>query len=394
MQAKWIQRFRILALHAGWMLLPSIANIAAAWWVVTESSEAVWGAFVDPMLFAAISIHILSWGNKEFLLRAFALRPDAIGTLWKQALVSRGALLFIVLPALFLTQWDISTVGMLMAWVMAGYIRHSFDVVVLYQRNFGTALLVELGATAILATGLFIYRNELAVESLVMVFTGSQIFRALAFMLIYGKAFLFGPYPQIQFRYFNAALPFFLLGFVGMLSTRTDLICVSFWMEDEMVGRYQVLINFLIYLQVGAGLLLYPYAKNIYRLPDRSLFKLARRMVLPGTGATLLGVPLVMFGLDWFFGIDLELKFWLAATFFVIPIYLYSTYVYLLFKHKAQQQVLLANAGAAVLNLGLNILLIPDFGIWGALLGSAAAQWFTLLMLVLYARRFKPQTGT
>lgn len=380
-------RFFVIALNALLQMATPMMNVVAAWWVIHFASEDLWGAFVDPLIFTGLALHILNWGNKEFLLRAFAMRPDAIPVLWKQALVSRGMLLFIVLPLLLLAELGWEETGYLLTWIFAGFFKQSFDVAVTYARDFGKALLVELGAAAILFGGLYLSGPQLTLLHLMKFFALSQVWRAVIFAAIYGKSYLAGPYPRIQFRFFRVALPFFLLGFAGMLGTRVDLICVSIWMDDASAGRYQVAINLLIWVQAGAGFLLYPFVKNIYRLPDKSLKKLATRVFLGGLGITALAIPAVWAATYYVFGIDLGAEFHLLSAFFILPVYFYTTYIFLLYKHRRQQQVLLANAGGIMINIGLNIVLIPSLGLTGALLGTIGSQLFIMLMVLVYTQQ-------
>ncbi|HHG83874.1 MAG TPA: hypothetical protein ENJ82_03920, partial [Bacteroidetes bacterium] len=101
--ARILKRLRPILLNAGLYLSAPLINVLASWWVIQQGSETIWGEFVYPMIFAGLCLHVLSWGNREFLLRAFAVHSDKSGILWRQNLVSRGALLFIALPAVLLS---------------------------------------------------------------------------------------------------------------------------------------------------------------------------------------------------------------------------------------------------------------------------------------------------
>ena len=382
----------VIALNGLLTLSAPLMNIAAAWWVIRVSGEELWGAFVDPLIITGFALHILNWGSKEFLLRAFAMRPDAIPVLWKQAFVSRGMLLFMVLPALFLAELGWEETGFLLTWIFAGYFKQSFDAPVAYNRDFGRALLVEVGAAAVLFGGLYFAGPELRLLDLLKYFALSQVLRAILFGIFYGPTYLPGPYPRVQFRYFRVAMPFFLLGFAGMLGTRTDLICVSIWMDDASAGRYQVAINLLIWVQAGAGLLLYPFVKNIYRLPDKSLRRLSNKVFLGGILVSALAAPAIWAATRYFFHIDIGWEFHALSALFILPIYGYTVYIYLLYKHKRQQQVLLANFGGVMLNFALNMALIPEFGLTGALLGTIGSQFFIFFMVRVYARQLRQKT--
>ncbi len=387
MKDKWLYRFRIIGLHGLHQILPAFINLASAWWVILNSSEDVWGAFLDPLIMAGIGLHILSWGNKEFLLRAFALRPDAIPVLWKQALVARGAILFMIIPLVFLSEWTPEQMTWMLTWIFFGYIRHSYDVVVVYEKDFGRAVLIELGAMAIVFGGLYLSRESIGLTELMRYFALSQVFRAIVFSLIYGKNYLSGPFPQLQFRYFSTALPFFLLGFVGMLVSRTDLYFVVYYLDDAAAGRYQILVNLFAYIQAGAGFLVSPFARNIYRLPDRTIVRLALKFSLGGVVAVAVGIPVVYFLLLVGFGFSFPWAYFVVGAICALPVYIYSCFILLLFKHHQQQKVVLANVGGILINIAVNLVLTPRIGLLGALAGSAICHWFILVMVIYYATR-------
>lgn len=389
MRVKWVKRIQVIGLHGLHQLLSPLMNLSAAWWVIHNSSEDVWGEFVDPLIVAGLALHILSWGNKEFLLRAFALRPDVIPILWKQALVARGAILFMIIPLIFLSNWNPEQMTWMLSWILFGYIRHSYDVIIVYEKHFGRAVLVELGAIALVFGGLFISRDSLGLTELIRYFAIAQVFRAIVFSLLYGKNYLAGPFPQMQFRYFSTALPFFLLGFAGMMVSRTDLYFVAYYLDDATAGRYQILINLFAYTQAGAGFLIAPFIRNIYRLPDRTIRRLALKVSFGGLGAIALGIPIAYLLLEKGFGISMPLEYYAMGVVAILPVYIYSCFILLLFKHQQQQKVVLANAGGILINLGINLVLTPRIGLMGALLGSVICHWFILVMVILYSTRVK-----
>jgi O-antigen/teichoic acid export membrane protein len=383
-----LKRIRPISLVAGTFLAAALTNAGAAWWVIRESSQETWGGFVDALIIAGLSLHILSWGSQEYLLRAFARHPDQAGMIWRQNLVTRGALLFIALPAVLLAGFSTESAAYLLLWIFAGFLRKSFQPVITFRREFGFEMLLEAGAAVLLFTGLILEADQLSPEVVLRWFAFAWTFRALGVALKYGRELFPGDYPRIQFRYFQLALPFFLLGFMGMLMSRVDMYCVALFMEGKApLAKYQLLMSFLLYLQATAGFILLPNAKNYYRLPDKSLFKLARRMFLIGIPITLAGLTAIWLTLKWAYGIEFDWIFFAVAAAFVLPIFYLSPLIYLLFKRDQQRQVVLANGAGILLNIGLNIALIPVFDLLGALIATTTAQALNIGLIVAKARR-------
>lgn len=384
----------IISYAASNLLLPAL-NFLLAWLVIHWSDRNLWGAFVEYLIFAQLAVHLMSWGNQEWLLRAFSKNPGDMGRLWRKVLVSRGILIFIAVPSVLLSGFESSTMSPLLLWIAAGFMHQSFQVWVVYYRRFFLSIAAELAAFAILFMGLWINRDNINPEIILKFFALGMAFKALTLGLAFRKQAFQGQFGSITFKYFQVALPFFLLGFSGMLQSRVDLYCVAWILEDKtLTGTYQVMIGFFIYLQAVAGFVLTPFVKNLYRLPDASLSRMAWKLLAFGVVVTAAGVPLVAWALHLLYGIELPLRFLLWGAFTVLPIYFYLPYNYLLFKNQGQQKVLLANVGGILLNIALNLSLIGSLELEGALIATAAAQVFTLLLVVWYARNSQQSVST
>lgn len=383
-----LNRIRPISLVAGTFLAAALTNAGAAWYVIRESSAEVWGGFVEALIVAGLSLHILSWGSQEYLLRAFARHPDQAGMIWRQNLVTRGALLFIALPAVLLMGFSAEMASWLLLWIFAGFMRKSFQPVITFRRDFGFEMLLEAGAAALLFAGLVLQSGEISPTLVLRWFALAWTFRALGVAVKYGPEMFSGDYPRIQFRYFQLALPFFLLGFAGMLMSRVDMYCVALFMEGKApLAKYQLLMSFLLYLQATAGFILLPNAKNYYRLPDKSIFKLARKLLLLGIPITAVGLTAVGLTLKWAYGILFDWEYFAVAAAFVLPIFYMSPLVYLLFKRDQQRFVVLYNGAGILLNIGLNLALIPTLGLLGALIATTTAQALNIGLIAVKARR-------
>jgi O-antigen/teichoic acid export membrane protein len=62
-----------------------------------------------------------------------------------------------------------------------------------------------------------------------------------------------------------------------------------------------------------------------------------------------------------------------------------------LYKRQCQQQVLMANGAAILLNFGFGILLIPRWGIFGAMVAGVAGQILLIALVVAFVQRYGKQ---
>jgi hypothetical protein len=276
---------------------------------------------------------------------------------------------------------------------VAGFMRQSFDPVITYTRAFAFGALSELAGSLWLIVGIVVMREDLRMEAVVMLFALAQAMRVAPFLLRYGRTFLLGAYPSMQFRYFHVALPFFLLGFAGLLVARMELYCLLANDEPDGavtetdVGHYQIWTNLLIYLQSVAAFIIQPLTKFLYRLPVKSVWKFTRRMIGWGTGVVVLGLPFTWVLLTYWYRIEIPWTLYPLAFLYVVPVFYSAPLILHLFRHQAQRHVLLVNGAAILLNLGTSILLIPRMGIAGAMVASVAGQCMTVVLLTLFVRR-------
>jgi O-antigen/teichoic acid export membrane protein len=194
-------------------------------------------------------------------------------------------------------------------------------------------------------------------------------------------------------RWLRAAFPFFLLGFSGLLQSRVDLYFVSAYLPPGEIGRYQVFINFMIYLQSGAGLILVPFLKALYRLTYSRLVSLSLRMLALGGLVAGIALPLLAVGLRQVYGLRYAPGFFLAGLFIVLPLYFYAPIIYALFKADRPLTVVAANLVGVGVNVGLMSWWLPAHGALGAAWSAAAAQCALGLLYAWLGLRLQIDNG-
>jgi hypothetical protein len=72
---KWQRRLALVAASGANSLLLPLLNPLVAFLVVRLASAELWGAFVEPLVIAQFAAHVIGWGNRDYLLRAFSRDP-------------------------------------------------------------------------------------------------------------------------------------------------------------------------------------------------------------------------------------------------------------------------------------------------------------------------------
>jgi O-antigen/teichoic acid export membrane protein len=171
-----------------------------------------------------------------------------------------------------------------------------------------------------------------------------------------------------------------------LLQAKGDLYTAAYFLADADLAEYQVIVSFLILGQTIAWIILGPFQKNIYRWKEGDLNPLKRKFV--GLGVLISSVFSVSlyFGLKLFY--QIQLPNWYPFLFFaaIFPMYLYLIENQILLKYKQENQLFKFSILSGAISVGMAILLIPTFGITGALIGSVLGS-AVVVVLVLY--RFK-----
>jgi O-antigen/teichoic acid export membrane protein len=398
---KWVRRGAIVFQNSLNNLLLPIFNIYISGKVVRMTSAALWGEFVAVMVAVQFGAHLVSWGNKEYLLREFSLHPTQITRNWQTSLISRIPLFVLVSLALIFTGYSLERALLCLIWGAGIALAQSYEVVVLYRRAFISAFVIE--GVGIAITTLFVITKGAAItaDDLLLVFAGVGILKAVAYVMRFSdllgnlwqeirvKAASLGS--GVDLSYFSAALPFFLLGFSGLLASRIDVYSVTHYLQKSDVGEYQIFINLMLYLQSVSVFIVGPYVKTVYRLNDDAILKISLRLFGLGIALTLAGLVASYLVFTLVYEVQYSWQYMALGGLFVLPIFAYLPLIYRLYKLNRTGLVLKANLIGAAVNFILNALLLPHIGSIGAVLASAVVQWGMLVVYLTEVRGENPR---
>ncbi len=368
-------------------------GILVSYLVVKLASVERWGEFVQVMIFVQLGAHVMNWGNKEYLLREFSRNPSQMAFAWQRALWTRSLLLIPFGFILWLGGFSAVLTLFMWLWAVALLFFQSFDVWVVYRRDFLFAMLLEAVGILVMAAAIYSWAETSTVLRLTTLFALVYLGKTAALVArfradVRGKL---GENGRFQPRYFSLALPFFLLGLTGMLQSRIDLYTVSYYLPEKEVGQYQVFINLMIYAQSISAFILVPFIKTIYRLNNQAILKMSSRLFLLGCVLVIPLLGLAHVVITYLYGFELPLPMLISGGLFVIPIYFYLPTIYALYKTNVQWQVIVVNLVGLGMNFLLNLWLVPRVGSLGAMIGSAAAQWAMWLVYLWLSRGIRDE---
>ncbi len=385
MQRKTFRRVLTVAQNSLNNLLAPIFGIMHSALVIRLASPELWGGFVGVMIVIQFGAHLASWGNKEYLLREFSRHPDQIAQQWQMSLFTRLLLAVGLCLLLVFFGYSLKQTVLVALWGLVLVIAQSYEVIILFRRDFVFATLLKAVMAFSVAFYLILVNESLNVDGLILVFTLSAVVEAGVYRWHY-RDLTHHLAPSVNLHYFKWAASFFLLGFSGLLASRIDLYAVSYFLPQTEVGHYQVFINLMLYVQAISAFIIAPYTKGIYRLSDDAIAKISIRLFTLGA-VIIIPALSAAYGLLWVvYGIRYSADYFLFGGAFVLPIYGYVPLVYRFYKLNRTGIVLRASLGGAGINLALNFVLLPRLGAVGAMLASAIVQWGILAYYVIESR--------
>jgi O-antigen/teichoic acid export membrane protein len=192
------------------------------------------------------------------------------------------------------------------------------------------------------------------------------------------------------------ALPFGLAGVFALIYFQTDTVMLSVMKGDAVVGWYNAayrLVMGLLFIPAALVGALYPVlsryftsSKDTLMLIYEKSFKFLLILAIPlGIGTTLLADRIIIFlyGEDFTPSIiALQILIWVASLLFI-----YRTGGYVLASINKQLVDARIAGTAALLNVGLNLLLIPMYSYVGAGIASIISQVFVLICGFSYLQK-------
>lgn len=179
--------------------------------------------------------------------------------------------------------------------------------------------------------------------------------------------------------------PLILSGILILIYTRIDQIMIKFYLDETFVGQYAASVRVTETTYLLAGIITTSFFPALLHAKKKSLAEYKKRLQLLSDALLMLAVAVSLLYLVvgkpifvFFFGSEytpasevLQIHIW--STVFIYLGLLYSRW---LIAEKRQIVTLLRTFLGAVINILLNLLLIPRYGINGAAVATLAAQFF------------------
>ena len=361
---------------------------------------------------AGFLLIVSSLGFESLLHREFLDDREegkVMGTAFVLRLGTAVVSVLVTVVALLLTDTDALTLHLIVifsgvAVFESAFVIRSYFQSIVKSRLTAIAALVQTLVLAVFKL-LFIYLGFS-----VIYFAGITLFASMVYavMLFRNYATNSGDLSRWSFdrRYawslLNDTWPLMIGAIVTFIYMKTDMIIIKILMDNEAVGQYAVIVRMTELWYYVPMLICNSIFPAIFRAKKVSEQLFIQRIKYLHhflfAVAVLLGIG------TWFFGEDIVVllfgdEYREAAQ--LLPVYIWTcVFIFLgiagsqwIIVENLQRLRLVFNVGGAVLNVGLNFLLIPEYGIAGAIYATLIAQGFVGVFGNLLLKETRPLFG-
>ncbi len=362
--------------------LPAIFSVVLSVLIIKLFSKALWGDFVKYNIYLLSSSMIYSFGNKEFLLKEFSKTPSKIKLLFNEAFTSRLPFLFLTMLGAVILYPQSSHLAF-MILLLSGYVCNAFSTLVIYNKNFSTAILIELLAFSVFVSLIWISKPSTIVSLFNLFAIQYGLKMALYMLLIKNMGLQLSPL-NFSFHYIKKTVPFFLIGLIGFINTKVDLFLIIYFEKNETIALYQIITNFFIMVQSLSVIISLPFTKHIYRLKYDLLLKIENRIRLFAPLFITLCLLFTYFIIVLVYGFNFNALFYVFGFFIIFPSYWLLIRYFVLFKNGKEMLISKISLISVLINFMSSLVLLKlGYGMLGVIAGSALASVATVFMFFL-----------
>lgn len=388
-------------------LLKLLTNVVLFLLLARVWGPETFGIFMYPFTLAALVVIIVDYGFNLQVVRDVGEEPTRVHEIISHALIIKFFLALLVIAAavllipnlqaleeyrlilfLLLGASLLNSVALLLNLSFRGLGLFHKEAKVTFLSNIvtftivGTLVLLGYGPTKA-AFGLLISRAVFCILSW-------HEYRSI----VTNVKFIVPPL-KIIFSDFRIGFPFAVHVILGTLYFQVDTIIVQHFLGAESVGVYQAGLRILI-----AGLILTDVLSNVYltrmagdRYDKGALVRLSTRMTRHCLAIGVIGFVCMSNGSEWIvtllYGDEYRLTGKLLPFFGLVLMLRYFGASYGLLLTVADRQIvrMIGVAMAFIISVTLNIILIPMFSLYGALITSIITHIFLTIIYVVFAWR-------
>lgn len=369
----------------GRIYIPAILNLCISLLVVNWTSFELWGEYIGIVVYINLFSQLTFWGHREPLIRRLA-QVNGEKWAWHTWLCTRvPLLLFPFFYFIGFYQCNANLTVILLSVVLQ-YLSSSMISLIDFNKRFKIGLIGEVLPAIFVLAYLWLLKGELSVHILLTSYASQLFIKGIVYVILL-RDLIFPFSIRIDWKFLKEGFPFFLALLGGFLNSRIDILFLENVDNQTNLGKYHVLVNFLIQAQVIAGVMLIPKSRAMYRLSDKSFKKLLIKWCGLGvlvSGAVAVSVPFISL---WFYQMPLSREFPLVFFLFIFPSFPNQVFIYWCYRRQNDMRVVAMNYIGVLFHLVLlSGAVFFDLNLFYVFLATGCAKLLITLSYYVYFR--------
>lgn len=383
---KALHRLKTISLFGVGQAIPMVAQLIISLLIIKYHSKDLWGEYVELLLWVNFLAIFFYFGNKSYLLKAISENPAKLNRIWGASFVTRALLFTILLLFIWWFPLFAPYKIKISLWAFLLFYNQSFEVLVLYQRDFKFNLIAELVRNIFIVAAILFFISALEIADFLIFIVIALAIKALFYTVFYFKN-LSNVSLSLDTQSLKNSFPFFIPMLIGTIRTRIDSYYGTIFFSKATLSEYQIFVNFLMLIQMGVMYAINPYLKTLYRISNETRMYIEKKSFSAGLLIGIVLIPLVFIVINYVYHFSFSILSYTLAFLFVITLCVQILLITELYKENKQMQVAGLVFSVAVLQIVLGYYVIPEYQTEGALAIKTLGQWSIVLLLLGYRKR-------
>lgn len=346
-------------------------------------------------------VFLVDLGQSTWLVREMGRAPNKGAVLLKNTLVIKlflcaiASVTLLVFSTLFFEQKAERQLFWLFSLILLPRAFYStFEAAIRAHQKMVYPMFVSFAVgCALIAGSHVLLRAEFGFGTILGFLVALELFKAILIWLIYRRKFRFeflNPTNRIDWSLcpglIRGTLPFFLVGIVGILHYRVDVLILASLRDNAEVGVFSAAGNFVNVLRFAPSVIVSAFFPVISAMKKNSaqVRALSIRTLGVQFAASFVLTTAVFALAQWLvlqtYDIHESINVLRVLVWSIIPMALYSTLIYVFYQSDKSAWSLLVLSTAVLVNVSLNLLLIPRFGAMALAISTVASETICLLI--------------
>lgn len=388
---KLLDRLKTISTYGLGQSVPFLTQLVISLIVIKRYSVALWGEYVELLLWVNFIALFSYFGNKTFLLKTFSEIPAKIYSAWASNFFTRSLLFILSGILIFAVPLFAEHRLLVLLWAFLLFYNQSFEVLILYQRDFKFNLLTELTRNAAVVLSILLFTGEFKLETLLYLIIGGLFIKSIFYTILYFRS-IKGTTISLDIKSLKRSIPFFIPMVLGTIRTKIDSYYGTIYFTKTDLSQYQIFISLVTLIQMGASYAINPFLKTFYRISNLTRHKIEKQFYGLGIAFGVLFIGGIYLLIEYLYGFNFSKLSYLLAYLFIATLFVHLILINQFYKENKQMQVAVVIGITAAAQIILGYFVIKTHQTEGALAIKTLGQWAMIIALLFLRKKIVKPT--